>query len=68
MNTNFRRFKMILLRTMASDALKDDVNDATSFLDDFDATPFLDDFDDVLHVCGFVIRKSAFCRTLISPK
>ena len=59
MSTNFRRFKMIVLRTMAGDALKDDVNDAT---------PFLDDFDDVLHVCGFVGRKSAFCRTLISPK
>ena len=44
---------------MAGDALKDDVNDAT---------PFLDDFNDVLHVCRFVGRKPAFCRTLISSK
>ena len=58
MNTNFRRFKMIALRTMAGDALKDDVNDAGSI--------FLEDFDNVLHVCRFVgwkIRKSALCRT-----
>ena len=30
MNTHFRRFKMLALRTMAGDALKDDVNDTTS--------------------------------------
>ena len=30
MNTNFRRFKMLALRTMAGDELKDDVNNATS--------------------------------------
>ena len=59
MNTNFRRFKLIVWRTMAGDALKDNVNDAT---------PFLDDFNDVLHVCRFVGRKPAFCRTLISSK
>ena len=47
---------MLAARTMASDALKDDVNDALSI--------FLEDFDDVLHVCGFVRRKSALCRTL----
>ena len=29
MNTNFRIFKMLALQTMACDALKDDVNDAT---------------------------------------
>ena len=31
MNTNFRRFKMLALRTMAGDELKDGVNNATSF-------------------------------------
>ena len=46
MNTNFRRFRMLVLRLMADDALKDDVNDAMSF--------FKKEFDDVLHVCGFV--------------
>ena len=30
MNTNFGRFKMIALRTMAGNELKDDVNNATS--------------------------------------
>ena len=30
MNTNFGRFKMLELRTMAGDELKDDVNNATS--------------------------------------
>ena len=30
MNTNFGRFKMLTLRTMAGDELKDDVNNATS--------------------------------------
>ena len=30
MNTNVRRFKMLAFRTMAGDALKDDVKDATS--------------------------------------
>ena len=30
MDTNFRRFKTLALRTMAGDALKVDVNDATS--------------------------------------
>ena len=44
---------MIVLRKMAGDALKDDVNDARQFLEDF---------DDVLHV--FVGRKSAMCRTI----
>ena len=29
MNTNFRRFKMLALRTMAGDALKVDVKDVT---------------------------------------
>ena len=56
MNTNFRRLKMLALRTMADDALKDDINDAMSF--------FGKEFDDVLHVCGFVRWKSALCRTL----
>ena len=55
MNTNFRGFKMPSLQTMAGHALKDDVNDAMSFLEDF---------DDALHVCGFVRWKSALCRTL----
>ena len=32
MNTNFRRFKTLALRIMAGDALKVDVNDATSIL------------------------------------
>ena len=31
MNTNFRRFKTLALRTMAGEALKVDVNDATPF-------------------------------------
>ena len=31
MNTHFRRFKMLTLRTMAGDTLKDYVNDVTSF-------------------------------------
>ena len=30
METNFRRFKMLALRTMAGDEVKDDVNIATS--------------------------------------
>ena len=30
MNTNFRRFKMLALLTMAGEALKDDVDDAMS--------------------------------------
>ena len=30
MHTHFRRFKMLALRTMAGDALKEGVNDATS--------------------------------------
>ena len=34
MNTNFRRFKTLALQTMAGDALKVDVNDATLFLED----------------------------------
>ena len=40
MNTTFRRFKLLALRTMGGDALKDDVNGV------------LEDFDDVMHVCG----------------
>ena len=32
MNTNFRRFKTLALRTMADDAFKVDVNDATSIV------------------------------------
>ena len=32
MDTNFGRFKMLALRTMAGDELKDDVNNAKSFL------------------------------------
>ena len=32
MDTNFRRFKTLALRMMAGDALKVDVNDATSIL------------------------------------
>ena len=32
MDTPFGRFKMLALRTMASDELKDDDNNATSFL------------------------------------
>ena len=55
MNTNIRRFEILELRTMAGDALKDDVIDSTSFLEDF---------DDVSHVCGVERRKSAFCRTI----
>ena len=43
MNTKFRRFKMLALRTMAGDVLNDYVNGATSI--------FLEDFDDVLRVC-----------------
>ena len=30
MDTNFGRFKMLALRTMAGDEVKDDVNNATS--------------------------------------
>ena len=30
MNANFRRFKTLVLQTMAGDALKDDASDATS--------------------------------------
>ena len=56
MNTHFRKSKTLELRTMAGDALKVDVNEATSF--------FLDDFDDVLYVCGFVRRTSTLSRTL----
>ena len=32
MNTNYGRFKMITLRIMAGDELKDDVNNTTSTL------------------------------------
>ena len=46
---------MLALLTMAGDAPRDDVNDATSILIDF---------DDVLHMCGFARQKSALCRTL----
>ena len=53
MNTNFRRFKILEVRTMAG--VKGDDNDATSFLKVF---------DDVLHAFGFVRRKLALCRTL----
>ena len=56
MNTHFRRFKMLALRTMAGDVLKDDVNDATSC--------FVEDFDDVLHMCGFLRGKLALCIAL----
>ena len=55
MNKNFRIFKMLVLRTMAGDTLKYDVNDATSFLEEF---------EDVLYVCGLVRRKSALYNTL----
>ena len=41
---------------MAGDALKVDVSDATLI--------FLKDINDVLHVCEFVRRKWALCRTL----
>ena len=56
MNTNFRRFKTLALRTMAADALKVDVNDTTF--------NFLEDLYDVLHMCEFVRRKQALCRIL----
>ena len=48
MNTDCRLFKTLALQTMAGDAFKVDVSDATSFLEDF---------YDVLHVCEFVRRK-----------
>ena len=38
------------MRTMAGDAFKDDINDATSFLEEC---------DNVLHMCKFVRQKSA---------
>ena len=44
-------FKMLALRTMSGDELKDGVNNATSFLEEFDY---------VLHVCGFV-RQNQHC-------
>ena len=47
---------MLASRTMAGDALKDDVNNATSC--------FKEDSDDVLCVGGLVRRKSALCRTV----
>ena len=47
MKTNFR-FKTLALQTMAGDALKVDVSDATSLLEDN---------YDVLHVCEFVRQK-----------
>ena len=56
MNTHFRRFEMLALQTMASDAFKDDVNNANVM--------FLEEFDDVLRICRFVRRKSILCRTL----
>ena len=49
MNTNFRRFKTLAFQTMAGDALKVDVSDATS--------TFLKDTYDVLRVFEFVQRK-----------
>ena len=52
MNTNFGRLKMLALRTMAGDELKDDVNNATS------------SFKRSLHVCLFVRPKSTLYRTL----
>ena len=53
MDTNFGEFKMLALRSMASDRdeLKDDVNNATSSMT-------------FLHVCGFVRPISALYRTL----
>ena len=45
---------MLALRTMAGDALIEDVKDATSFLEEF---------DDVLHFYGFVRQKSTLFRT-----
>ena len=52
-DTNFGRFKMLALRTMAGDEYKD-VNNATSLFKEF---------DDVSHVCGFVRPKSTMYRT-----
>ena len=51
-DTNFGRFKMLALRTMAGDEYKD-VNNATSLFKEFDY---------VLHVCGFVRPKSTMYR------
>ena len=47
-------FKLLALRTMSGDELKDGFNNATSFKEEFDY---------VLHVCGFVRPKSALYRT-----
>ena len=47
---------MLALRTTASDALKHDINDATSFLEDYVI---------VLHMCGFVLWKSALLTDIM---
>ena len=53
MNTNFGRFKMLELRTMAGHELKDEVNNATfSFK------------RSSMYVCLFVRPKSTLYRTL----
>ena len=57
MNTNFRRFKMLELRTMAGDELKDDVNNAMSSFKRSSMTF-------CIHVCLFVRPKSTLFRTL----
>ena len=55
MNTILKRLTILETLTMTGDTLKDYVNDATSFLEEF---------YDVLHVCGFELRKTALRRTL----
>ena len=46
MDTNFGRFKMLALRNMAGDEVKDDVNNVTK--------SYKKKCYDVLHVCLFV--------------
>ena len=60
MNTNFERFKMLALRTMTADELKDDVNNATSFSEL--------ELDNVVYMYGFVRPKSALYRTPVLKK
>ena len=57
MSTNFRRFKMLALRTMAGEALKDEVNDATSFVK-----------RNLMTICvcvGLYDEKSVLCRIVL---
>ena len=57
MNTKFRQFKTVALLSMACDMLKFDVNVRCNVI-------ILEDFNDILHVLGYVRRKSTLSTAL----